>query len=65
MIEAVRTSGTSVYFNETTRRYILEGSNLHIHSRKNPKSQSLYSVLLGSVALEECVAPGGNAMKQQ
>jgi hypothetical protein len=25
MIEAVRTSETLVYFNETTRRYILEG----------------------------------------
>jgi hypothetical protein len=28
MMEAVRTSETSVYFNETTWRYILEGSHL-------------------------------------
>jgi hypothetical protein len=28
MMEAVRTSETSVYSNETTRRYIPEGSNL-------------------------------------
>jgi hypothetical protein len=28
--DAVRTSETSVYPNETTRRYIPEGSNLHI-----------------------------------
>jgi hypothetical protein len=30
MMEAVRTSETSVYCNETTRRYISEGSLLHI-----------------------------------
>jgi hypothetical protein len=30
MIEAVRTSKTSVYSNETTRRYIPERSKLHI-----------------------------------
>jgi hypothetical protein len=29
MKEAVLTSETSVYSNETTRRYIPEGSNLH------------------------------------
>jgi hypothetical protein len=32
MTEAVRTSETSVYSNQTTRRYILEGSNLHGNS---------------------------------
>jgi hypothetical protein len=29
MMEAVRTSETSIYFNETTRRYIPEGCHLH------------------------------------
>jgi hypothetical protein len=29
MMEAVRTSGTSVYFHETTRRYIPESCHLH------------------------------------
>jgi hypothetical protein len=29
MMEAVRTSETSAYSNETTRRYIPEGSHLH------------------------------------
>jgi hypothetical protein len=31
-MEAVRTSETSVYFNETTRRYFPEGCHLHIYS---------------------------------
>jgi hypothetical protein len=35
MMEAVRTSETSVYFNKTARRYIPEGSNLHIRPREN------------------------------
>jgi hypothetical protein len=35
MMEAVRTSETSVYSNETARRYIPEGSNLHIRRREN------------------------------
>jgi len=38
MMEAVRTSETSVYYNETTRRYIPEGSNLHTRRRENLKS---------------------------
>jgi hypothetical protein len=29
MMAALRTSGTSVDYNETTRRYITEGSKLH------------------------------------
>jgi hypothetical protein len=37
MMEAVRTSETSVYF-ETTLRYIPEGSNLYAHRRENLKS---------------------------
>jgi hypothetical protein len=37
-MEAVRTSETSLYSNETTRRYIPEGSNFHISRRENPKS---------------------------
>jgi hypothetical protein len=38
MIEAVRTFETSVYSNETTRRYIPEDSKLHTRSRENLKS---------------------------
>jgi hypothetical protein len=38
MIEAVRTSETSVYFNETTRRYIIESCHLHTRRRENLKS---------------------------
>jgi hypothetical protein len=34
---AVRTSETSVYSNETTRRYIPEGSKLHTRYRENLK----------------------------
>jgi hypothetical protein len=37
MVEAVSTSETSVYSNETTRRYIPEGSNLHTLRRENLK----------------------------
>jgi hypothetical protein len=39
MMEAVRNSYTSVYFNETTRRYILESRRLHTCRRQNLKSQ--------------------------
>jgi hypothetical protein len=37
-MEAVQTSETSVYSNETTQRYMPEGSNLHTHCHKNLKS---------------------------
>jgi hypothetical protein len=40
MMEAVRTSGTSVYSNETTRRDIPESSHLHTGRRENLKSQT-------------------------
>jgi hypothetical protein len=36
-MEAVSTSEKSVYTNETTRRYIPEGSNLHPRRRENLK----------------------------
>jgi hypothetical protein len=42
MIEAVRTSETSVNLNVTTRRYIPEGSNLHTRRRENLKSHTSY-----------------------
>jgi hypothetical protein len=35
MMDAVRTSETSVYFNETTRRYIPEGCHLQTRRREN------------------------------
>jgi hypothetical protein len=37
LIEAVRTSETSVNFNVTTRRYIPEDSKLHTRRRENLK----------------------------
>jgi hypothetical protein len=40
MVEAVRTSETSVYFKETTRRCIAEGCNLRNRRCKNLKSQA-------------------------
>jgi hypothetical protein len=38
MMEAARSSETLVNFNQTTRRYNPEDSNLHIHRRENLKS---------------------------
>jgi hypothetical protein len=38
MLEAVRTSETSVNFNVTTRHYILEDSKLYTRHRENLKS---------------------------
>jgi hypothetical protein len=38
MMEAVRTSETSVHFNVTTRRYIQEESKLHTGRREELKS---------------------------
>jgi hypothetical protein len=38
MMEAVRTSETSVNFSVTTRRYIPEDSKLHTSHRENLKS---------------------------
>jgi hypothetical protein len=40
MMEAVRTSETSVNFNVTIRRYIPEDSKLHTHRRENLLSHS-------------------------
>jgi hypothetical protein len=44
MIEAVRTSETSAYFNETTRRYNTEYQHLHTGRRENLKSHKLVFV---------------------
>jgi hypothetical protein len=41
MMEAVRTSETSVNFNVTTRRYIPEDSKLHTRRLENLKSHIL------------------------
>jgi hypothetical protein len=41
MMEAVRTSETSVNINLTTRRYIPEDSKLHTHRRENLKSHKI------------------------
>jgi len=40
MMEAVRTSETSVHFYLTIRRYIPEDSKLHTRRRENLKSHS-------------------------
>jgi hypothetical protein len=41
-MEAVRTSETSVYSNEITRRYIADGSNLHTRRRNNLTSRIFF-----------------------
>jgi hypothetical protein len=41
MMEAVRTSETSVYSKETTKHYIPEASNLHTRGHENLKSDIL------------------------
>jgi predicted secreted protein len=41
MMEAVRTSETSVYSNETTARYIPEGSNLQVPGTYSWRANSL------------------------
>jgi hypothetical protein len=45
MMEEVRASETSVYYNETTRRYILEGCHLHTRRREDLKSHILVRTL--------------------
>jgi hypothetical protein len=66
MMEAVRTSETSVYSNEITRRYIPEGSHLHNRRRENLKSYNLSTADLGfpcryhsTVALHDHTPSGG------
>jgi hypothetical protein len=53
MTETVRISGTSVYSNETSRRYIPEGSHLHTVSLENLKSAGLlfFSQMMYAVEL--------------
>jgi hypothetical protein len=52
MMEAVRTSETSVYSNDTTRRYMPEDSNIqeicHFHTRQYEKFKCHRKSLLGS-----------------
>jgi hypothetical protein len=45
MMEAVRNSETSVTFNVTTRRYILEDSKLHTRRRENLKSHTVIELV--------------------
>jgi hypothetical protein len=45
MMEAVRTTEMSVYSDETARRYIPEGSNLHTRRHENLKSHIVVSSL--------------------
>jgi hypothetical protein len=46
MMEVVSTSETSVYFNETTLRYISEDSYLHNRSLENLKSLTVITIPL-------------------
>jgi hypothetical protein len=51
MMEAVRTSETSVNFYQTTRRDVPEGCHLHTHRRENLKSQNAWRSSWHSVQL--------------
>jgi hypothetical protein len=44
MMEAVCTPKMSIYFKETTKRYMSEDCNLHAHNHENLKSQKLCHV---------------------
>jgi hypothetical protein len=44
IMEAVRISESSVYSNETTRRYMTQGSSLHTRRREILKSHKNYTV---------------------
>jgi hypothetical protein len=58
MMEAVRTSETSVHFKVTTRRYNPEGSKLHTRHRENVKSQEKYPLRIStrlSAILTRCL----------
>jgi hypothetical protein len=50
MMEVVRTSETSVYFNETTRHSIPQGSHLQTRRRENHKSHVAYELMIRYVA---------------
>jgi hypothetical protein len=54
IMEAVRTSETSVNFNVNTRRYIPEDSKLHVRRRENLKS---HTVNLYGEATLRCTRP--------
>jgi hypothetical protein len=41
-MKAVRTYETCLYFNETMRRYILEGCHIHIRRRESMESHTVY-----------------------
>jgi hypothetical protein len=51
MMEAVRNAETSVYFHETTRRYIPEICHLHIRRRENLKSHVVFIIAITVVIL--------------
>jgi hypothetical protein len=57
MIEAVRTSETSVYFNETARLYIPEACGLCAHRRGNLKSHSESLVQVSALILSRSSFP--------
>jgi hypothetical protein len=55
MIEAVRTSETSVYFSETTRPFIPEGCRLYDRRHENLKSQETASDLTSEKYAHKCL----------
>jgi hypothetical protein len=58
IMEAVGTSETSVYFNETTQSHIPEGCNLHNRRRENLKFQPKLDVLTKDISKLNCVEIG-------
>jgi hypothetical protein len=53
MMEAVRTSETSVTFNVITRRYIPEEFKLHTRCRESLKSHKVAVIIAGSNPAED------------
>jgi hypothetical protein len=51
-MEAVRTSETSVYSNETTRRCIPESCHLHTRRRENLKSRKTVAYFVNLIPKE-------------
>jgi hypothetical protein len=65
MMEVVRTSETSIYYNETTRCNIPKSTNLHIHRRENVKSQCHLVQERHTVETKRTRSPRGSSDTQQ
>jgi hypothetical protein len=61
MMETVSTPETSVYSNDTTQRYIPEGSHIHIRRRENHKSRiSTVLIIFSQEALIKRLGPNAH-----